>query len=268
MSRIRVRSAVTAVSVLTVSLILSAVLLPVWAESSAEAELWLEKMVEAYKSGPVRASFDMKMVTPEMGDDGMNATGTMMFDGAARSRMDMNMTVNLPQMGEMSMDMVQVFDGNHIWIEMDNPMMGGKVVMKATKAQLEQMSQMGGGMGMGGANMNSPFGPEQMEQMKTMFDWKLLGVADGHATLQATPNPEGMKVLTGNDSGMDIPEDTTMVLVIDEATGFPVEMRMSEMISMKMHDVKILDALPPGAFNYTPPEGATVMDLGQMMGGN
>ena len=166
------------------------------------------------------------------------------------------------------MDMVQIFDGTHFWIEMDNPMMGGKVVMKATKAQLEQMSKMGGGMGMSGANMSSPFGPEQMEQMKSLFDWKLLGVTEGRATLQATPNPEGIKALTGKDGSMDIPEDTTMVLVIDEATGFPVEMRMSEMISMKMHDVKILDALPPGAFDYTPPEGATIMDLGQMLGGN
>ena len=269
MSRLRERSAVAVVSIMSVFLVLSGVLMPVWAESSDEADIWLDKMLAAYKAGPVQASFDMTMITPETGADGMSAAGSIMFDGGKRSRMDMNMTVSMPQMGsEMSMEMVQVFDGSLMWIEMDNPMMGGKIVIKATKAQLEQMSQMGEGMGMGGASMSSPFGPEQMEQMKTLFDWKLLEVADGRATLQATPNPEGMKALTGKDEAMDIPEDTSMVLVLDEATGFPVEMRMSEMISMKMYDVKVLDALPPGAFDYTPPEGATVMDLGQMMGGN
>jgi len=245
-------------------------LMPAAAETSPEAAKWMQKMIDAYGETAIKADFTMEMNAAQMGAPGgdAKANGTMMMDGKnKRQRMKMDITVNVPQMGEMTMSMVQVHDGETIWTEMENPMMGGTMVMKMTKAQMEKMSEM---QGMSGMTSSTPFGQEQFEEMKEAFDWTLDGVAGGRVTLSAEITAEGMASVSGSmpEEQLEKMDDLgRMVMVLDEKNAMPVEMRLGSFMKMQMSNVQQIDAFPAGTFEYTPPEGAQVMDVGAMMGG-
>lgn len=58
------------------------------------------------------------------------------------------------------------------------------------------------------------------------------------------------------------------MLIFDEKSGFPLAMQAGAppIVEMRFRNLKLVDRadLPEGAFEYTPPDGVPVMDLGSM----
>jgi len=242
------------------------------AESTLEARAWLEKMMGVYEKGPfsVDYSADMHM---SQGDQTMSMTmnGQMTQADPKHLRMNISMDMAMPGAGPMEMKTLTVVDGETVWIDMDNPMMGGRRVMKMSYDQAEQMGK--GGTGMGDLRNMDPVA--QMKEMIDKFDFTLVGETGGEVTLSAPLDPEALgdmgqmsQMTQGQDAG-----SWTMTLVLDAGDGVPKEVRMGAegdpMMTIRFSDWQFHGAAgaPAGSFEYAPPEGVQVMDLGEMMTG-
>ncbi|MCZ7648846.1 MAG: hypothetical protein M5U26_26910 [Planctomycetota bacterium] len=233
-----------------------------------KTEPLLAKMTEsAAKAQSLEADFEMKMSMM-----GMQTGGAGHFKGKGDSSkfiMDMTMQV----MGqEMKMNMVN--DGTTVWIETTMPGGQGKMVQKMSG---EMMKKLGGQQG------GSPM--DQVQQMRKTYDFTevsedklgeravyvLKGKIKANAADEAAKRAEEVggaqaaAMARAQMQGMDsatiyIDKEDLLVrkLNVLDAQGAAV-------MEMDMKNMKINVELKEDEFKYTPPEGATVMDVEEML---
>lgn len=253
--------------------VLVALLAAGWAqaETTPEARAWLEKMMVLYQQGAFTVGYSADMsLTQQDQTMSMSMEGEMTQADPEHFRMDISMDMQMPGAGPMKMGMLTVTDGSTVWIDMDNPMMGGRRVMKMT---LEQAQEMGGGMGMSQIRSMDPVA--QMKEMMENFDFRVDREGDGEVVLSAPLDPEALKGMgqMGQMAQGQATDEWRMTLVLDADKGLPKTVHMGD-VDAPMMTVNFTDwrfhgeaGAPAGTFDYTPPEGVQVMDMGAMAGG-
>lgn len=245
----------------------------VQAEATPDARAWLEKMVSFYDRGPFSVSYSADMRVAQEGQTmSMDMQGQLTHTDPKHMRMDISMDMLMPGAGDgpLQMKMLVVIDGETVWVDMDNPMMGGRRVMKMS---YEQAEQSGGNMGL--TNLKNMDPVSQMKEMMDKFDFQVVREEGGEVILSAPIDPDALARM--GQMGQMIHGQSTegweMVLVLDAEDAVPKEVRMGPtdepMMTMRFSDWEFYGAAgaPAGTFDYTPPEGVQVMDLGAMQGG-
>jgi outer membrane lipoprotein-sorting protein len=153
---------------------------------------------------------------------------------------------------DMKMNMVS--DGKNMWIHMI--MQGQNIVMKGS---VEQMKKMGGG------GSQNPL--EQIKQLEKEFDFKAVkeeqvggraayvlegGVKENAEIKKQAPNVKSARIFVDKQDWM-----VRKTEVLDDQGKSAM---VIELANLKTN-IKIDEAL----FTFTPPEGAQVMDMGEMM---
>lgn len=236
------------------------------AESSPDAVKWLEKMAGTFEKAPLRFGFDADSQVEQMGQTmDMNMTGKMTYADPRHVRMDLDMKISAPGMPQaIDMSMFSVSDGTYMWMEMENPMMGGIQAMKIDLDKAGQLNQAGG---MGNPAEMDPV--SQIQDLVTKYDIEVVEVSGGKVTLKGVMTEAAKQELQASGGQAEGAEH--LVLVLDESNAFPVEMRVGSpqpTVTMRFTEVEFVDkdSLDPALFSYTPPEGVQVMDLGAMVG--
>lgn len=230
------------------------------ADPGPDAVKLLEKLQDAFDR-PFAADITAEMSMEQMGQAmSLSMSGNTTVKDESHSRMSATTSIDAGGM-QMQMTLLQISDGETVWVEMDSPMMGGKRVMKLDIDSTKEM--MGGGMGAQGGAMDPV---SQIRDLQDDYDFRLDSKSGGLVTLKGTMKESRRKdMLDGAAPGMsDALSDLT--LVIEEKTGIPREMRMGEMVHVQLTDFRYLDKVDESLFSYTPPEGVPVMDP-RMMGG-
>ncbi len=255
------------------------------AKSSPEAERWLDKMLRVYEGGPFRTAYTMDMQVDQMGMQlDMHMDGQLTARDQRTMRNEITITMSgAPQMPEgMQMAMLQVSDGQTSWMQMS---MNG-MPMQVMKMDLDQMQALAAdaladmGLAANAAlQMQDPV--SQLQTMTQFLDFEVAGENDGKVTLHARPNDQFSTVI---DSLATEQGDSTvsaaskgifeligdLEMVLDEKTGFPVSMTTGgeppimrvDFSSFERLDAEALDS---SLFVFTVPEGASVMDVGEML---
>jgi outer membrane lipoprotein-sorting protein len=233
------------------------------AESTPEAKEWLEKLASSYKERSFSVGYDASMQMTQMGQTtSMTMDGQMSQQDRKHLRMNLTMEIGLPGAeGGLQIKVLSVADGELMWLEMENPMVGGRQVLKLPLDKLSELAKTNP-MAASAANMD-PVG--QIEQLAEMFDFEVGEAAEKTVTLQAEMTEETLKKLAPQLP----PEEAAMyerfVLVLDKKSAFPIEVRVGgeqPLLVMNFHDLEFHDSFEEGTFNYTPPEGVQVTDLG------
>jgi outer membrane lipoprotein-sorting protein len=194
----------------------------------------------------------MKMM-PGMEMSGHIAVQSIVKDGKRAGSL-MNMKQSM-KMGEMTIAMVMVCDGEFVWTESQTP--GGVMVMKMKFDPTQQQTG-------------------DTSTLRDSYDLKLVGEEefDGQQMwiLEGTPKakaaPAKAEVAAKDAAGMDPPTQTGKshfyigqkdlmthrVITFDKASG-------KEMADIQFTNIKLNPKLDPSLFKYTPPEGANVMDM-------
>jgi outer membrane lipoprotein-sorting protein len=235
------------------------------ADLTPEAREWLEKMADLEQS-PFEMDYSAKAEIEAMGTTmTINVDGHYVQSDERHMRMTLNMLMAGNE-GSTEMSALRVADGSTMWTEVNNPMLGGKQIMKIGLDRMDQMAAANPRMGLAG--QWSGMDPvDQIRQLAEQFDFDVIGSDADIVTLSAKMTPEGLPQL-------GIPPETasqmTIVMVIDKGTGFPKEAQVGgekPLVTMTFTDFKQLDrsTIEPGSFSYSPPEGVRVMDLGVML---
>lgn len=243
---------------------------PVQADSTPDAQKWLDKLVGLYDKAPFTneytATLDM-----QQGEQSISGAikGRIIYGDAEHMRVNMEVTMagmpGMPQgeeAAEMTMKMLSVTDGETTWSEIEMPMMGKQV----TKLALEDAKAFAGQPNMG-ANPTGFDPVQQLEAMAEALDFEVLKVADGEVHLKATVTPEARGQL--GQLGM-VPGTETFHLVLDTDSGTPKSITIGgdkPILDMTFGPFEFIsdDSIPEGTFTYTVPEGTQVMDLGALM---
>lgn len=244
------------------TLVVGLLLIPAtaWGEATPEAQKWLENIVKVYDKAPLKVDLEMT-IGAMAGAGGGTVRGNLILKDRTHQRVEMSMDMGGgPQGQSMKVGILSVTDGTTTWNEMDMGAMG-KQVIKLALADAEELAQ-GPGLAPGIGSMDPV---SQIENLSKMMDLELKGVEGGRVTLEGKITEEG-RASIGNPQ---VPLEK-MTLILDEKTGFPLEMTMGAeepFITMKLSNLEFIadSELPEGAFDYTPPEGVPVMDGAQLM---
>ncbi len=238
------------------------------AETSPEAQAWLEKMIAVYDQGPLTmdyvATIDLNQVGQEIQGD---LDGTITYGDRRHMRMALKVKLAGLAAGAdpeeaMELSMLTVSDGETIWSDIDMAL--GRQVMRIA---IEDAERLAASQGSGFAGNPSSMDPvAQLELLTKTLDFELEGVKDGRVTLRAQVKPEARDGL-GQLGALGA---EAFVMVIDEKTGHPIELWAGEpkpVIRMQFRNLKQVsrDSLPEGVFDYTPPDGVPVTDLAAML---
>ena len=229
------------------------------AAGTARAE---EQTIESVESAIATAWEKVKTYTANMTMDmtiplgplsvTSNATGQVEFmrvESGQRFRMEMvnKLGGNMPIPGGMEQKVLSVYNGELIYSEMEA--MGMKKYTKAKPKEGDTDNPMGG--------------KSVVESLRKMGEVKLLPDEDlngvGAFVFEITPNektkqegpikPDKAKVYIAKDSGIKV-----KTIMFDEAG--------STLMTMNYLDIKLNPELDPKRFEYTPPPGAEVVDMG------
>jgi len=223
------------------------------AETAPEAQEWLERAAAIREKGPFQASYTGKMQGQQMGQM-MTAkiSGTILQAGPARMRVDADVEVGgMGAEGTMKMHMLIVGDGETLWVEATNPMLGGTQVLKVPADQMGKLGQMD-------PRMMDPL--SQVEEMAKLFDFAIADENDKTVTLRADVDEPLM-------GGAEAPG--SIQIVLDKTSAFPLELLVGEgepTMFMRFSDVEFPASPSADAFAYSPPEGAPVVDMGAQAG--
>ncbi len=236
---------------------------PTFADSSPEAQQWLEKLVSIYDRAPLTVEYVAELDMSSLGQPMAGSIkGSLAQADRTRSRTELELDMaggsGVPE-GGMTMSILVVSDGTTLWTEMDNPAMGGRQVTKMSLEVMEQMNS--AALGVSPTSMDPV---AQLEALTGTVDFELLERAGGKVTLEGKITDEARARL----GIMAAPGVDGFVLVIDEKTGFPTEVRTTgetPFLTMRFSNLKFVDALADELFEYTPPEGLPVMDVGAML---
>jgi outer membrane lipoprotein-sorting protein len=117
---------------------------------------------------------------------------------------------------------------------------------------------------MGGGSMDPM---TQIRDLTEKCDFEVADIADGRVTLTAELTAEDLMEMTRAQENEDAGQ---LTLVLDEKTAVPVEFSMggaAPYVTMHLSNPVFHEkgSLPADLFTYTPPEGAVVVDLEQML---
>ncbi len=238
------------------------------AESTPAAQPWLEKMIATFErpfTGDYSAALDLSGIgQPMRGTLG----GRITYGDRQHMRTTMAVRLTSGEAGAeaaaaVETNILMVNDGEVTWTEIHMPAMGSRQVMKITPEDASRLAESQAGAG---GNPTSMDPVTQLEAMTRVMDFELVEVAAGRVSLRGKLSEENRSQLgqlgaLGTDS---------FLLVLDAETGFPVEIRVGEppAVEMSFDNLSQVDRddLPPGVFEYEPPEGVAVTDLGAMLG--
>ena len=235
------------------------------AEPHTDAKKWLERTAAHYSQGPYSLTYSMDMNLQQQGMAvSIAATGELLYGGPKAQRMNLGLVMSMPQaMPEpMKMNTLIVNDGETIWTEVDNPLIGGKQVAKmSVAAATEQAKKVGMLGGMDPSQMDPA---SQVEMFGKMADLKVTEISGGKVKLT------GLVGEDFRDSFGPVADqlgDGQLTLVLSEKTGEMLEMSLGDagapLMTTRFENLKFLKAeeIPSGSFTYSPPEGAAVQDL-------
>ena len=237
---------------------------PAAAETTPEARVWLEKLISIYDGGPFKVGYAIELDLAALGQPlAGTLKGTYTRADATHSRMELDMELaGMPGAAEPTkMTMLNVSDGVTLWTEMNNPALGGRQVTKVALADAGRVGEATGGLG-----PTSLDPVAQLETLTATMDFEVVERAGGRVTLKGKMTETTRTELPA----LAAPGVEAFVLVLDEGTGFPVEVRADgedPFVRMSFENFEKLDAgaLSDGLFEYSPPEGTPVMDLGAML---
>lgn len=225
---------------------------------------WLQKMLTLYEKAPFSLDFtlDAKIPTPQGGSTfDMEGSGSVLYLDQTHMRMTMAVTTAFPGADSpMEMKLFTVADGQHIWSEIDNPMMGAKQVMKMSLADVEAAASKAGMMGLlsGGADPIS-----SLRKLQEVMTFVVIDAGGDPVVLEGTPNETMRQQLTDAPEGL---REGKLRLAIDRESGAPRWMTLgppeSPVMKMTFEAVSFLGAsgTPEGSFSYTPPPGVQVIE--------
>ncbi len=254
----------------TIRLLLAALLIltiaaPASADSSPEAQQWIDKLVAIYDQGPFKVDYEAELDMSSLGQPlSGSLTGNLTQADRTHSRIEIALDMpNPPGMpeGGTSLSMLVVTDGTTVWTEMDNPAFGSRQV---TKVSLEDLKKVGESQGGGLAVTPGSMDPvAQLENLSRTLDFEIVEQAGGSVTLQGKITEK----TRANLGMLAAPGVTGFILVIDEKTGFPTQVRAdgeNPFVTMHFRNLKFVDraSLAESLFKYSPPQDVPVMDLG------
>ncbi len=235
---------------------------PLQAASTPEATQWLEKMAAAYAKGPYTVNYSGSLTMEQMGQAlNMEMNGSLTQDGPGRQKTDITMKMTgMPGMdAPVEMKTVLVSDGETLWMEMAHPMMGQRV-MKIGLDQIEELS--GDSAKIFGGDPLSMDPVNQVRKLAEALDLDVGSIADGKVTLTAEMTEEAVAAAGGSLP----PGLSRLTLILDEKTAMPTQVRVGGDgeggMTMNFSGMRYLEKKP--SFEYQPPEGVEVMDLGAM----
>ncbi len=235
------------------ALLILSLVAPSFADSSPEAQKWLEKLIAIHELGPFRVDYEAEL---DMSSLGQPLSGTLkgklvQVDGT-RSRVELALDLpapeGMPESG-MSMSMLLVKDGKTLWTEMSSPVAGCQVTETALAA-LGQADGSTGGLGIDPSTMDPV---AQLENLSRTMDFEVLEKTGGTVTLHGKVTDD----TRANLGIMAPPGVDGFILVIDEKTGFPTQVRAAgetPFVTMHFRNLEFLDEanLPEGQFEYSP----------------
>lgn len=241
---------------------------PTFAASSPDAQKWLEKLITIYDRGPFTVDYEAKLDLAGLGQPMSGAmVGKLTQADRTHSRMEVKLDLaGAPGMpgGSMSMSILTITDGTTVWSEMENPAFGGPQITKVSLTELAEVGETFGGGGLGGPTSMDPVA--QLEALTQTMDFEVLERAGDTVTLRGTITEEARAKM-----GMMAPPGVNaFLIVLDEKTGFPTQVRAdgeNPFVTINFRDLEFVDAasLPAGLFEYSPPAGVPVKDLGPML---
>lgn len=243
--------------------------LPATAESTPEAQKWLDKLVGIYDQGAFLLDFDgtLSLSQPGASMSG-RIQGKITYGDSTHLRAAISMRFAGIEAGEeMSMEILNLHDGETIWTDVTSPLLGGRQVTKLSiEDSREFASQLSGGTGIGGSSASlDPV--SQLKSMTETMDFEVLGINDGQVELKAllTEEARGNLGQLGAIPGID-----SFILTVEEKTGHPTGFRSvsagdaAPVISMEFDNLIFVDRsrLAADTFVYQIPEGAQILDVG------
>lgn len=248
--------------------------LPAAAESAASARPWLDKLMALFDRGPFTLRYAADL---DLGQMGQPIRGTLEGEVTYGDRQHLRQVMKMKLSGlpggdgqtPTEMNILSVSDGELTWTEIAMPGGGDPQVMKISRQDAEEpAADQAGVFGAGRTSMDPV---AQLEAMSRTMDFELVEATGGRVSLLATASAEDLAQL-GQLGALGV---DSFLLVLDERTGFPVEMRAGDpgpdhpaVLDVRFDEVKVVDPgdLPQGVFEYSAPEGVPVVDLGAMVG--
>lgn len=244
-------------SVLPAGLVLAAAA-PVLAtqDAATEAKAWLEKM--GAKTGkPVQVEMELGVTAEAMTAEGM---GVIDFGDRTHFRLEMRVQMTMAQGQTHSATQRMVADGKFLWMELNNPSMGGQQVLKMPVEKMgANATGMPGGLGAGSSSGVDPL--RQVLQLADMAEFQKVTVEGGRVRLEGDLTSSGIQAL-----GTMIPGETptTLTMVLDEKTAFPLEVVIGTperpLLTQKYNNPRFPEEMDPSLFTYSPPEGVPIVD--------
>lgn len=230
----------------------------VQAETTAEAQKWIDSISGLYEKAPFQVELDGTLGGPSMPMSG-SIEGVLLVRDRTHQRSRISFTVSNAGQGQpMKMDMLTVSDGTTTWTELATPM--GKQVTKMTLEEAREMAESNGSApGMGAID---PFA--LTDQLASTMDFKVASQENGKVTLVGTfKDPKATSMGGVQVDGIS--------LVMDEATGFLDRIVVGgeqPIMTIRVKSLNFVEAsgLEAGSFEYTPPEGVRVIDAAQLKG--
>ncbi len=230
--------------------------LPTFADSSPEAQKWLDKLIAFHELGPFKVDYQADL---DMSGLGQPIAGTLKgkLSQADNNHSRVELSLDLPGAdgSNMSMSMLMVKDGEKLWTEMSNPIAGCQVT-ETSLAELEKNTNSATGFAVSPTSMD-PIA--QLENLSRTMDFEVLEKTAGTVTLRGNITEE-----TRTQLGVMAPPGVDgFILVIDQKTGFPTQVRAegeTPFVTMNFNNLERLDAasLPEGQFDYSPSQGCQV----------
>ncbi|HKD99984.1 MAG TPA: hypothetical protein VKE69_03165 [Planctomycetota bacterium] len=234
----------------------------------AAAKAVLEKAHAANSKKSMKADFEMNANFM-----GMSMKGTGKIAVAHDGKMRQDMSMEMPMLST-PMKMVVVNDGKTFWIEQDSPM--GKMVIKSSVGEMEDMGKKMGGGPMGGGSSQDP--GAQLDQLEKMvvFDSVEDTEVDGKKAVAISGDfsKEAMEKM-----GKDNPQAMMMQSMMSRArvlftvpdygmSGFDMLNKEGQKaLSMRYKNIDPNPTFDESLFAYTPPAGVKVMSMADMMRG-
>jgi len=246
-------------------------------ESTAAAEAWLDKAGAALRAEDQRFSFTQSTTVKGGSPDGemielpLTRTGTVERAGALGTRVDSVNRMDIPMMPEPMEQTGVVVLRDGLWLVEKEPMMPMEPteLKSMTVAEGEELEAEGAGMPTP-PSVAPFFDPHPVHADPAATFERLRGLC----ALDVAEETESQVVLAGEASPIlnlgdpegDGPVTTTLRLVIDRATGRPVELVIGDPeepeFRMSFSDFAALDAPDPARFDLNP-DGEVLPNLAE-----
>jgi outer membrane lipoprotein-sorting protein len=239
------------------------------ADQDPETQKWLDKVAQAYSKGPYSLNYTLDMSVSQQGTEmSMRAVGKMLYRDPKAMRIEHEMSMILPgDNPPLTMTTLVVHDGETLWTEVSNPLLGNKQVVKMSAEAAEKLATDRAPSLMAGINPSQLDPASQVALLAKMANLKVAGKAEGKVRLSGLMTDEFRQSLGPAAAGFLGEGQTELSMVLDEKTGQLYEMSIGPagepFLVGHFKDMKYLKAsdIPKDAFLYQPPAGALVNDM-------